>query len=155
MFLVRHGDAGRRQAWVGDDRLRPLTATGRRQADGVASHLAPHRPDRILSSPYVRCEQTVKPLSERVGVRIDRTDELAEGNGTEAADLTRLLLEDARDATTVLCTHRDVLSEILLVLAGEYLLDLGCAPRQEKGSIWHVQVGLHGWAAAYLPPTAR
>jgi 8-oxo-dGTP diphosphatase len=155
VYLVRHGDAGQRRAWPEQDRLRPLTATGRLQAEGVASHLAPCRPVQILSSPYVRCEQTVMPLSARIGIRVDPTDELAEGNGKTGADLARALLEDPRYDRVVLCTHGDVLSEILLVLAGDYSLDLGSAPRQEKGSIWHLQVGERGWAATYLPPAAR
>ncbi|MFW6010105.1 MAG: pantoate--beta-alanine ligase, partial [Actinomycetota bacterium] len=32
LLLVRHADAGDRAAWTGDDRARPLSATGREQA---------------------------------------------------------------------------------------------------------------------------
>ena len=40
VLLVRHGDAGDRGLWEDDDRLRPLSPTGRRQARGLVDRLA-------------------------------------------------------------------------------------------------------------------
>ena len=40
MVTIRHADAGRRERWQGDDRLRPLGKKGRRQAEALARTLA-------------------------------------------------------------------------------------------------------------------
>ena len=50
LLLVRHAKAGNRQDWAGDDRLRPLSAAGARQADELARRLATYRPNDILGA---------------------------------------------------------------------------------------------------------
>ena len=40
VLLVRHGDAGDRDRWQGDDRVRPLSPQGRRQALGLVEQLS-------------------------------------------------------------------------------------------------------------------
>jgi phosphohistidine phosphatase SixA len=110
VLLVRHARAGRRSEWEGDDHLRPLDEKGRRQAEGLVELLAPHRVDRILSSGYVRCVQTVDPLAEARGLAVDEADELAEGK--VRADVIGLL-ERLDAACPVLCTHGDVVLELL------------------------------------------
>jgi 8-oxo-dGTP diphosphatase len=141
LLLVRHAKAGNRQDWAGDDRLRPLSAAGSRQADELARHLAPYRPSRVLSSPYVRCRGTVAPLAEKVGVAVEDVPELAEGHSREAAALMRRLAADleAGDAV-VLCSHGDVIPEVLDHFAVQDGLDLGRAPRCAKGSTWVLEV---------------
>jgi 8-oxo-dGTP pyrophosphatase MutT (NUDIX family) len=103
LLLVRHASAGNRDAWQGDDRLRPLDAAGRVQAERLVEVLAGHRLERVCSSPYLRCVQTVEPL----GLPVQPRDELAEG-----ADLTALA-RVAAEGTGVLCVHGDVLEELL------------------------------------------
>jgi 8-oxo-dGTP diphosphatase len=142
LLLVRHAKAGNRQDWAGDDRLRPLSAAGARQADELARRLATYRPNRILASPYVRCRDTVVPLAEQMGVTIEDVPELAEGHSREAAALIRRLaasLDGASDAI-VLCSHGDVIPEVLDHFAVEDGLDLGAAPRCAKGSTWVLKV---------------
>ena len=70
--LVRHASAGDSSAWVGDDTMRPLDERGRRQAAGLLDLLADHEVDRIVSSPYLRCLQTVEPLSRARGLEIEQ-----------------------------------------------------------------------------------
>jgi broad specificity phosphatase PhoE len=142
LLLVRHAKAGNRQDWGGDDRLRPLSAAGARQADELARRLAPYRPSRILASPYLRCRDTVAPLAEAVGVVIEEVPELAEGHSREAAKLIRRLvasLEGAGEAI-VICSHGDVIPEVLDYFVVEDDLDLGPAPRCAKGSTWVIEV---------------
>lgn len=110
VLLVRHARAGRRSEWEGDDHLRPLDEKGRRQAEGLVELLAPHPVDRILSSGYVRCVQTVEPLAEARGLPLEEADELAEGK--LQADVIGLL-ERLGAACPVLCTHGDVVLELL------------------------------------------
>jgi len=84
LLLVRHARAGDRKCWQGDDRLRPLDARGARQAERLVEVLAGHRLDRIVSSPYVRCVQTVEPLARGRGLPVEEREELAEGAGLDA-----------------------------------------------------------------------
>jgi len=75
--LVRHASAGDRHGWAGDDRLRPLDARGRRQAAQLVELLRPLDMRRVVSSPYVRCVETVEPLAAALGLPVERDDLLA------------------------------------------------------------------------------
>jgi 8-oxo-(d)GTP phosphatase len=104
VVLLRHAWAGDRDTWHGDDRLRPLDERGRAQAEALRKILLAHGVRNVVSSPYVRCTQTVAPLE----LEIVPDDRLAEGAPvTEAIDL----LEHLEDA--VACTHGDVVEAVL------------------------------------------
>lgn len=104
VILLRHASAGDRDAWAGDDMLRPLDERGRRQASKLRDELRARGVKRVVSSPYVRCMQTVAPL----GLEIVPDDRLAEGASERD---TRELLETLDDA--VVCTHGDVVENVL------------------------------------------
>jgi 8-oxo-dGTP diphosphatase len=109
VYLVRHARAGRRAEWDGDDRLRPLDERGRRQAEGLVAQLAGREFRRILSSPYVRCVETVLPLAEARGLSVEPDDALAEGAGSHAAlGLLRRVGEPL-----VACVHGDLVEDLL------------------------------------------
>jgi phosphohistidine phosphatase SixA len=110
VLLVRHARAGKRSKWEGDDRLRPLDEKGFRQAQGLVDVLERYPVDRILSSPYVRCVQTVEPLAQARALRLEEADELAEGE--ERSDVLRLLGRVEAECP-VLCTHGDIVCELL------------------------------------------
>ena len=110
VLLVRHGRAGERGEWEGDDRLRPLDAKGRRQAEGLIELLTPYPIERVLSSPYLRCTQTVVPLATARGLDVNEVAELAEGS--TRADVLRSL-GSLEDDCVVLCTHGDVVDELV------------------------------------------
>lgn len=105
-ILLRHASAGDSSTWEGDDRLRPLDAKGRRQADELAELLPRFELRRIVSSPYVRCVETVEPLAAALGMEVETDDRLAEGAGRAALELLR---EDG----TLGCTHGDVVDQLL------------------------------------------
>lgn len=150
VLLVRHAHAGARSDWKADDRRRPLSPKGARQATDLAARLEPYAPQRILSSPYVRCLETVEPLAEHLGLRVEPVDELAEGEGAAALRLVRTVA----DEKVALCTHGDVIPEILVALADEDRLDLGHRPRQAKGSTWVLEASDGRFVrASYLPPS--
>lgn len=113
LYLVRHAKAGSRSGYDGPDHERPLTQKGRAQADAIAERLAPAGVPRVLSSPYVRCVQTLTPLADRLGLRVETTEALAEGAPFEPV---LELLAHAEDGTA-LCTHGDVLPDVLDALA--------------------------------------
>src|SRR5688572_19762287 len=79
VYLVRHAVAVGRSDWKGDDSLRPLTKRGERQASGLVELLAGADVQRVLSSPAVRCRETVEPLASKIGLSVQPTEVLAEG----------------------------------------------------------------------------
>jgi 8-oxo-dGTP diphosphatase len=110
VYLVRHARAGHRETWDGeDDTLRPLDERGQRQAEALVAQLAERDFSRILSSPYVRCLQSVEPLAEARGLRVEPVEALAEGAGEAAA----LELFRGLDAPAVASVHGD-LAQMLL-----------------------------------------
>ncbi len=149
LLLIRHAHAGSRRDWPGDDRLRPLSAKGGRQAEAISSLAEDHSPQRILSSPYERCLQTVGPLGAHLSLRVEPVDDLAEGAGPSALALVRALA----DEKAALCTHGDVIPDVLVALADEDRLDLGHRPRQAKGSVWVLEAHAGRFTrATYVPP---
>ena len=104
LLLIRHALAGHRNAWEGDDRVRPVDDRGRLQSDALVDALAAFQIDRIVSSPYLRCVQTVEPLAEARELEIEldeqlRSDEARRGGGgARAADAARTW-PSARTAT--------------------------------------------------------
>lgn len=105
MYLIRHAKAGSRSTWEGDDTDRPLSDEGRAQAAAIASLLAPLPPSALLTSPYLRCRQTLEPLAEATGLTILDEVRIAEDSPLE---LSLAALEDAPEGA-VLCSHGDVI----------------------------------------------
>ena len=123
--------------WRGVDFERPLDDNGRMQAEAIAAALADRRVRRILSSPYVRCVETVVPLGLALGLPVEACDELAEGTGVAAFELLGSLASTEGDS--VLCSHGDVIPSVLWVL-NQYGLDMPDLGRCKKGSIWQLEV---------------
>ncbi len=135
LLVVRHAHAGRRSAYRGDDRVRPLSPRGRARAQELLPLLSEYRPRRILSSPYVRCCATVQPLAEALGLPVESVDELAEGHGAEAVRL----LSTMQGESAVLCTHGDVATKLLEVLVPDPSAPDAKGLRLQKGEVWVVQ----------------
>ncbi len=124
--LLRHAAAGDRDDWDGDDFHRPLDAKGRRQAEALVEVLRPFGVLRVVSSPYVRCVQTVEPLAAALGLPLEQDERLAEGEGGAAAEL---LDEDG----VVCCTHGDILDALVgrgLKKAAALLVEAGAVVRE-------------------------
>ena len=150
VYLVRHAKAGSRSKWQGPDEERPLSNNGRRQADAIARWLAEKGATRVVTSPFVRCRQTVEPLADRLGITIDDADSLAEG--APLVEALRLV-EKVSDEDAVLCTHGDVMGALVdhAAKVGAHVDGDGL----EKGAIW--VLGLDAGAivsATYVPPPA-
>jgi 8-oxo-dGTP diphosphatase len=102
VYVVRHAKAGVRSAWTGPDEERPLTRRGRKQARRLVDRFQGLDLGRIVSSPFVRCVQTVEPLAEARGLAVEPVAELREG--VSVTDLVRAIASlDVRP--TVVCSH--------------------------------------------------
>jgi phosphohistidine phosphatase SixA len=147
--LIRHAQAGNRQRWEGDDRLRPLNKKGWRQAEGLVESLAGMPLKRVLSSPYLRCVQTVEPLARARGLLVEETDALVEGAGLPSF---LALLRESAGQPSALSTHGDVMYDVCKELVRMSLVARS-EVRYEKGASWILEE--HGGrivAARYLPP---
>jgi broad specificity phosphatase PhoE len=111
--LLRRADAQPRAEWLGVEEWRGLSPAGRAQADTLVAGLADLRIRRVLSSPSLRCRQTVVPLARSLDIDVEVCPELS-----LRAPLERLqaLLEDDATEGAVFCTHREVLGRLFAEL---------------------------------------
>lgn len=118
LVLVRHAKAGSRSQWDGDDGLRPLSGSGREQAQQLAALLALFGPDRVLSAPPVRCRETVAPLAAALGTDVSDEPLLGEPGywPDPAAGLARLRQVAAVPGVTALCSQGGVIPEVIASL---------------------------------------
>jgi 8-oxo-dGTP diphosphatase len=148
-YLVRHAHAGNKHHWSGPDQDRPLSVTGQCEAVGLLARLSDYLVTRVLSSPAVRCRQSVAPLAKRGGLPVELTDALAVD---ASVDELRALIGDPSMQTVVLCTHGELIGQLIRDLAagGLVFADPLC---WDKGSTWVLE-GAGGalTAARYLPP---
>jgi len=116
VHVVRHAKARNRAEWTEPDELRPLTKRGHRQAEALAERLCEEQPARLVSSPYLRCIETLDTLARALDLPIETTELLAEGgDGARALDLVLSLSRS--EPAVVCCTHGDVLFELLRQVA--------------------------------------
>ncbi len=150
--LVRHAHAGNKQAWAWPDEERPLTELGRRQASALVDLLAGVEVRRLVTSPVLRCRQTLEPLARAHSLAVEEKHLLEPD--ADPRSLERFLL--GRDVTgAVLCTHGEYMDRLLtrwqsggrLSLEGHAAVDTG------KGGAWVVRgFGGPGASARYLEP---
>jgi phosphohistidine phosphatase SixA len=149
IFLVRHAHAGDKHQWDGPDDLRPLSTSGRHQAAGLLLRLGGFTIDAIVSSPAVRCRQTVDGLAGERGLPVHLDRRLARDTRVQdALDLITVV----GDTDAVLCTHGELIGPLL-----SRLRDRGAPVPADaewaKGSTWLLDVaGGAVVGAEYLPP---
>ncbi|MAT04218.1 MAG: hypothetical protein CL424_04130 [Acidimicrobiaceae bacterium] len=138
LYVVRHAEAGLRVDEA-DDHLRALSASGRHQARALADLLAEvssrqgtgQGGAQLVSSPFIRCMETLGPLAARLRCTVVASDALAEG-----ADISAMLtLLRALPTGSVACTHGDMLTALGALVAD----DRSGHPRPlafDKGVVW-------------------
>jgi len=147
LILVRHASAGRKADWPGDDESRPLDARGAADAQALAGLLACFAPAaRVISSPALRCTETVRPYAASFGGTVEAEACLTPAGRsvfsslTEQADaLWRLfsaLVADRRPA--VLCLHRENLPGTLAAVCSALGAQdaVPADPSLPKGGFW-------------------
>jgi 8-oxo-dGTP diphosphatase len=155
LLVVRHAEAGDKRSWTSPDSLRPLSPTGRRQAEGLVVRLEDYPIDRILSSPTLRCLQTVQPLArDRF---LDVEPEAALGVDAGPAQL-RALFWNRAVRNAVLCTHGETIGRLFaeLVVDGLVVQRVVEGPLDwPKGSTWLLRRTEHGRVyGRFLAPLA-
>ena len=96
----------------------------------------------MLSSPYVRCVQTVEPVARKAGVEVEVAPELAEGRSLRSL---MKLIDEVDGDVAVLCSHGDMIPAALDALGVQW------RDRCSKGSTWVLSPTAVS-DAHYLPP---
>jgi 8-oxo-dGTP diphosphatase len=155
VLLVRHATAGSRAAWDGDDAARPLDEEGWFQAQELVRSLSRFEVDEIIVADFLRCVQTVQPLSEAIGVPI-REEPLFSEKGypaheDEAEHLLRKLGE--RLETAVVCSQGDVIPDLLKRISERDQVDLPHPSTIKKGGFCALTFdGPRLFSSEYFPP---
>lgn len=154
LYFLRHGQAGIREEWQGDDAARPLTMKGirRMKREAAAMREMGLQLGLILTSPLVRAHKTAEIVAEVLGLgaRLITDPRLAPGFGTK--HLKALLTEHGDAAAVMLVGHEPDFSQTISKLIGGGRLDV------KKGALALVEMedltSLAGRLAWLIPPKA-
>ena len=119
VIIVRHAKAKPRSSWSRAEDERPLAATGQRQALAVSRLLTAWNPDRVVSSPWRRCIQTIAPYLKDAKKSVKTYEAITEAGNARNPRRAEKTLEHLLDKgrSMAICTHRPVLPTVLKVLA--------------------------------------
>ncbi len=132
IYVARHAKAIKRARWDGPDELRGLTDAGWRQAHGIVRMLDAAPVGRVVTSPALRCRQTVDPFASVRGLRPQIDERLAEGTPSRRV---LELVNELESWPVLLCSHGDVIPRLLENLLSNGL-EISAPLVCEKGSIW-------------------
>lgn len=154
IYLVRHAKAGSRHNFSGDDRLRRLSPNGLRQAQALATRMIPilaaAEVKTLISSPFLRCIETLRPTAKAVGAKVETDSCLSEGRSY--VDVLALLVSLPDSA--VVCSHGDVIP-YTIEAAGRRGCEFLSPPDWRKASVWELGRDDNGeivTASAWPPP---
>jgi broad specificity phosphatase PhoE len=139
-----HLDAVNRKEWTGAPDDRPLTELGLKQAQSMADYLAQRGIDAVVSSPALRCRQSLEALSSQVGLPVRVDDGFCDTHGyrppagwgsggddgpsplggalaagSAFASFSRLQREFPH-GRVILCSYGDVVPALLAFIAGAH-----------------------------------
>ena len=121
IYFLRHGQAGNRIDWKGDDDERPLTKKGKESMHREAETIVQLdlRLDAIFTSPLVRAYQTAEIVGERLlmGDNLFRDERLSPGFGIE--ELVQILQEHEEASAIMMVGHEPDFSETISALIGD------------------------------------
>ncbi|VEI13603.1 NUDIX hydrolase [Trueperella bialowiezensis] len=121
LVLARHTRAMKRSAWKekdgeGAEHTRPLTSTGHERAEGLVRVFSAYGVERVISSPWKRCRDSVAPYAEATGYEIETEAALTEAAHKKkpravAVLVRKWLRKEMRP--TVVCLHRPTLPTVM------------------------------------------
>lgn len=150
LYVVRHAKAGERRLWSDDDMQRPLSKKGWKQSELVAKRIAKLGPTKLVSSPYVRCVQTLEPLGTLTDTKVKVDQRLCEDEPFEP------VLELLRElpAGSVLSTHGDIIPATMQALTRRGM-KMNTPPDWRKAAVWVLKRNKKGeivHATVWPPP---
>lgn len=157
LLIVRHARAIGRSSWDGADPDRPLNEIGLRRANRIVPLLTAYQPQHLLSSPSVRCVDTLGPYTavSDAGLRLRNglsEEGFADSPATALKHLRKVL---ERGEGTALCTHGPVLPTLLNALSehapagrSRTMLTRLAKDGLDKGEVLLAQLTGHGEHAA-------
>ena len=116
LYILRHGEAGKRMPTSGKDSQRALTVTGTEEVKAVAEGLSTLgvKLDLVATSPLMRSLQTAQIVAKRLKIKkakIEEWDELKpEGN---RPDLYRKLAQFKLESSVLIVGHEPYLSNLV------------------------------------------
>lgn len=133
LLLVRHGKAESRKTWQGSEATRPITPLGAAASYALGRELACYAPNKIISSPWKRCLETLDAFAHDSSLSIEQAAELTEDHHEKKPKSTLSVLvneiqnleRNAQNASvtnnansTVICLHRPVIGTFFDYLRG-------------------------------------
>lgn len=118
LLMVRHAKAEPRKLWKGTEAARPITPKGAAAAYALDRELACYAPELLLSSPWIRCQETMQMFSRQTGLPLESISELTEdafaADPAAAWDAFRTQIDHmfATQRSTAICMHRPVIGGI-------------------------------------------
>ncbi len=152
LYFLRHGQAGNREDWHGDDSQRPLTVEGKRRMKRAAATIWKlELPlDIIISSPLVRASQTAEIVAKARGstARLITDDRVGPGFGPK--HLATIVAEHRGARGLMLVGHEPDFSETIGHVTG------GGGLTMKKGALAYVEMkdpaSLKGTLVWLIPP---
>jgi 8-oxo-(d)GTP phosphatase len=154
-ILVRHGSAGERATWQGDDRERPLDAIGDDQAEALVPLLAAFDIRRVLSADVMRCMETIGPYASTAQLAVESEPLMSETGYAEQPDraLERLLEIMSSGEPSVVCSQGKTLPALLVDACMTLKAKPPSDPSVRKGGL--MVMHLKGGAATTVVATER
>jgi 8-oxo-dGTP pyrophosphatase MutT (NUDIX family)/phosphohistidine phosphatase SixA len=147
-LLVRHGSAGERSAWPGDDRERPLDELGHEQAVALAEVLEVYGVTRVLSADVLRCLETVGPYAASHELAVE-SEPLVSESGVAAhpdAAVERMLAIAASGEAVAVCSQGKAMPELLTGMCRALGYLAPPDPATRKGGMWGLHFAANGKA---------
>ena len=151
LLLVRHGKAESRKTWQGSEATRPITPLGAAASYALGRELACYAPNKIISSPWKRCVETVAAFAHDSSLPIEQVAELTEDhhekqpkstlsvltkeiqnldhnaqNASETSNVSTANNVSTINNATIMCLHRPVIGTFF-----DYLREI-TKPRAHK-----------------------
>ncbi|MGE5223045.1 MAG: phosphohistidine phosphatase SixA [Omnitrophica WOR_2 bacterium] len=120
LYFLRHGLAGDRAEWEGDDRLRPLTKKGEKNTalsaemmDAIIQDL-----DEMITSPLVRARQTAEIVADEFGMQEAMVEDERLAPGFNLEKLAEIVKDYPNAEALMLVGHEPDFSETISKLIG-------------------------------------
>ena len=154
LYFLRHGVAGSREEWKGDDALRPLTKKGMKNMVSQAKTIDEMdlKLDLIITSPLARAFQTADIVADELDMGEKLVQDERLGPGFSSDDLVEVLQSYPEASNILLVGHEPDFSQTISALIGGSRLVV------KKGGLARVDVinadPLQGELVWLLPPRA-